>query len=294
MIPANEAMEFKSLPPELCSIAQCDVSLDFSPLSHWPEALPAVAVNKLVYAGFRQKLALNHQMDPSDFDGIAQHFYSLYSGLSFAEVARLIQTAKAHPEFPMTEVVQKFQWQVTEQFLSIAEKLVATPLGFQNWCADKKLNPQDLAPLLSATALSLNPLMKDMLELQLSKSLGTQALELAIELMLMGSEYSKISVETLLSAEQRKMHGKAQGELWVESLKRLRYPQTFSQDQSAESKMTSLPWPGTSQARWVRHGDKAGIELKIFVSQPSDLKKHLQSLTRVQDLMEKDPSGTKH
>jgi hypothetical protein len=49
-----------------------------------------------------------------------------------------------------------------------------------------------------------------------------------------------------------------------------------------------------SQAKWARHGNRGGIELKLFVSQPADLKNYLQSLSKVQDLLEKDPTGSKH
>lgn len=220
-----------------------------------------MAVNKLIFAGFSQKLVLNHEMNPSDPEAIAEHFRSLYSELSFAEVARLTKTSREHTWFPLHQIIQKFGWVADSQFFLTAEALLKTPMGFQNWCADRKISPQELAPLLSAGSLNLKPLFKEILELKLSRSTGALALLNGIQMMLDGTDFSQISTEELLNDE---------------------------------NSMTSLPWPGTSEARWVRQGDKTGIELTLFVSQPSDLRKHLQSLNHVQALLERDPSGTKH
>ncbi|MEZ0392493.1 MAG: hypothetical protein ACAH59_09770 [Pseudobdellovibrionaceae bacterium] len=278
-------------PPQLCSMSQCDKSLDFSPLQSWPEGLPAVAVNSFVLAGFSREFVFNHQLEENDVEGICTLFRSLYFDLSFAEMARLSQKAKFLSWFPLAALVQKFGWQANDQFFQIADRLVKTPVGFQKWCTEKKVSPQDLAPLLSADGLELKQLFHDILHFQLSKSLGVKALELGIELILQGQTVENLTCQKLLSFVN---NGQSPGEAWIAALKQLRYPETFKRDQAQEEKMTSLPWPGTSHAKWIRQGDKTGIELKLFVSQPSDLKKYLQSLNKVQDLLEQEATGTKH
>lgn len=275
-----------SLPPTLCPISQCVTELQFQTRSHWPQSLPAVAVNNVVLAGFQQPMVFNHSLDWKDRDAIATLFRSLYSDLSFAELALLWEKSEAFDWFPFAEIAAKFHFQATEHFFNVAKALLKTPIGFQNWCADKKIGPQDLSSLLAARALDLKPLYLKILNLGLSKSQGAQALETAIELLLMG--ISETDLQLSVSEES------FQAEAWLELLKRKRFPEAFARDTAAQENMKNLPWPGSSQARWTRYGDKSGIELKIFVSNPSDLKKHMQSLSRVQDLMDQaTPPGAK-
>ncbi|PIS11947.1 MAG: hypothetical protein COT73_01175 [Bdellovibrio sp. CG10_big_fil_rev_8_21_14_0_10_47_8] len=241
-----------------------------------------MAVNRVIFGGFSQNFVFDHHIDGREAEKIASLFRSLYFELSFVEMARLVDKATAHVWFPISLVVQKFGWQPTEIFFSTATALLKTPTGFQNWCAEKKMHPQDLSPLLSAGDLDLKWFYRDLLTLKLSKSQGTRALELAVELSLMGNDVKTLEAQDNESSAE-----------WLERLTLLRYPETSQRDADQESWMTTLPWPGTSQARWTRQGDRAGVEVKLFVSQPSDLKKYLQGLSRVQDLLEKD-RGQKH
>lgn len=283
--------QWNETPPQLCPMSQCDNCLNFQPLQEWPASLPAVAVNSIVLAGFSQELVFNHQIDAKNSDKIASLFRSLYFELTFVEMSRLILKAKNHSWFPLALIAQKFGWQANEQFFLIADRLNEMPAGFQKWCSDKKVSPLDLLPLLSAGDLDLKFLFHDILQFNLSKSLGVKALELGIELMLMGNKPEEITSQRLLTFIGR---DQTPGEAWIETLKHMRFPETAKRDLAHEQKMTSLPWPGTSHAKWTRQGDRAGIELKLFVTQPSDLKKYLQSLSKVQDMLEKESSGTKH
>ncbi len=280
-----------STPPQLCSMSQCNKDLFFDPRTPWPDGLPAVAVNQVVLAGFSQGLVFNHQIETTESDTIARLFRSLYFELSFMEMARLTEKAKSISWFPLNLIAQKFGWAPSENFFKIATRVLKTPSGFQEWAADKKLSPLDLTPLLASENLELKYLFHDLVSLNMPRVLGVKALELAIELQLMGHASQSLTTEALLSTPPQDL---SLGEAWVQALKALRYPETFRRDQATEAQMTKLPWPGTTQARWTRQGDRAGIELKLFVSQPSDLKKYLQSLSHVQDLLEKDPSGTQH
>lgn len=283
--------QWSQTPPALCAMSQCDSGLDFSPQTKWPTGLPAVAVNQVVLAGFSQDVVFNHQINFTEADQISSLFRSLYFELNFAELVRLIEKAKNYSWFPLSSVIAKFGWQPTEHFFQIIEKFKATPAGFQSWCAEKKVAPQDLSPLLSAQNLDLKFLFLDILNLQLSKSMGIKALELGIELMLMGQKPEHLQSTFLLNFISKEQ---TQGEAWLDALKQLRYPETYKRDQAEAQKWASLPWPGTSQAKWTRMGDRGGIELKLFVSHPTDLKKYLQSLSRVQDLIEKEQTETQH
>lgn len=268
-------------PPRITSISQCATSLDFQGLSKWPEGLPAVAINEVIIAGFEQNMVFNHTIPVAEKEKIASLFRSVYFELSFAEMSRLIQKAKKHPWLPVDLVAQKFGWQANESFFKIAQALVQTPIGFQNWCAEKKMAPMDLIPLVSADSLNLKSLFHDIIRLRTSKSLGAKVLELGIELMLLGKTVDEISAGDDLDS-------------WLSKLTEMRYPNTAQKDSLEKEQMIALPWPGMSQAKWTRQGDKTGVELKLFVSQPADLKKYLQSLEKVQNLLEDLNPGTQH
>ncbi len=272
-----------SKPPELKPMTLCDASLDFSPITKWPQGLPAVAVNGLVLAGFQQSLVFDHSIADHDSEKIAELFRSLYFDLSFIEASRLVEKAKDHPNFPIESVLSHLGWNTSEHFFKVVTAVQKLNSDSQTWCAEKKLNPQDLSILLSLNTevgfAQADLLIQKIKSLRLSKSQGVQALETALELLLMGKSFEDL--------ENTKSE-------WLEHLKTLRYPQSTTSDQIQQQKMTALPWPGTSHAKWTRQGDRTGVELKLFVSNPTDLKKYLLSLTKVQDLLEQENSGTQH
>jgi hypothetical protein len=278
-------------PPQLCPMSQCNKDLFFDPRTPWPDGLPAVAVNQVVLAGFSQSLVFNHQIDVTESDAIARLFRSLYFELSFVEMARLTDKARAFPWLPMESITQKFGWAFSENFFKVANRVLKTPAGFQEWAAERKLSQLDLTPLISPGKPELKFLFHDLISFNISRSLGVQALELGIELQQMGQSATALTIETLVPNTPREL---SVAEAWVQALRSLRYPETHRREQETEAQMKELPWPGTTQARWTRQGDRAGIELKLFVSQPSDLKKYLQSLSIVQDLLEKETPGTQH
>jgi hypothetical protein len=278
-------------PPQLCSMSQCNKDLFFDPRTPWPDGLPAVAVNQVVLAGFSQGLVFNHQIEFSESDAIARLFRSLYFELSFVEMARLMEKARSVPWLPMELIAQKFGWATSENFLKVAARVLKTPAGFQEWAAEKKFSPLDLTPLLTSEKLELKYLFHDLVSLNISRTLGVEALELGIELMNSGHSPADLSIEHLVANPPADF---TLAEAWVQALRGLRYPESLRREQETEAQMKELPWPGTTQARWTRQGDRAGIELKLFVSNPTDLKKYLQSLSVVQDLLEKESPGTQH
>ena len=70
--------------------------------------------------------------------------------------------------------------------------------------------------------------------------------------------------------------------LWLNKLTELRYPITSKRDSDVENKMLNFPWPCGSKVKFERRGDRAGIELKLFITSSSDLIKAIASLERVQ------------
>ena len=98
-------------------------------------------------------------------------------------------------------------------------------------------------------------------------------LEYFVDLMLMGRASEEL-IGTYTDAEG-----------WMDHLKQLRFPEAHKQDELRKENLKSLNFSGSSQVRWARVGDKSGIEIKFFVSQPSDLQKHMNSLKIKQNFL---------
>jgi len=140
------------------------------------------------------------------------------------------------------------------------------------WSEDKKVKESDL---IFARALK-NPVHLDLFHKAADQvagfgpsfSEGLQILEMLTDLVLMGHSEQLFLQQTDLATY--KMH-----------LKSLRYPQTTKRDEDLKTKLENLPWPYGSKVKFERRGDRAGVELKLFISSDVDLTKILASLERV-------------
>jgi hypothetical protein len=97
-----------------------------------------------------------------------------------------------------------------------------------------------------------------------------QILEWAAELVMMNSKTPILSDATDINT-------------WKSELKKLRYPQTTLSDQDLKTKLESLPWPYGAKIKFERRGDRAGIELKLFITSTADLTKSISALERVKE-----------
>jgi hypothetical protein len=152
-------------------------------------------------------------------------------------------------------------------------------MSFKTWSEAKKVKESDLIftrALKSPVHLDLFHKLADQVAgLNPSFSEGLQILELITDLILMGHQEELFA--QALNVESYKSY-----------LKSLRYPQTTQRDENLKSKLESLPWPYGAKVKFERRGDRAGVELKLFISSEIDLTKILASLERVkQDLSAK-------
>lgn len=144
---------------------------------------------------------------------------------------------------------------------------------FAQWQIDKKVKPSDLV-FTQALATGVhqdlfNKLADLVTNLKPSFSDGLKSLELITDLILMGHHESLF--ENATSFESYNLH-----------LKQLRYPFTTVSDSNLKNKLENLPWPAQAKVKFERRGDRAGVELKFFVSSQADLTKLISSLERVQ------------
>lgn len=147
---------------------------------------------------------------------------------------------------------------------------------FDTWSVEKKIKDSDLIFKKSIKSDYHSELFKklanQMALLNPTFAEGLQILELLTDLILMGHDEDLFINSEDLSA-------------WKISLKKMRYPQTNERDEELKNKFEKLPWPHGSKIKFERRGDRAGVELKIFLSSETDLTKALASLERVKDEM---------
>lgn len=274
----------KKHPPDLKQISRCDKSLDFRPLNVWPETLPAVAFRGFVVAGFQNsEFAFDHPLEQAEPEEIAKSFSSLYAELTTPELARLWQSSANLDWFPRRLVLEKYHLHVNDSSIEVLDVITKLPMSFQNFCSQKKWHVGDFQFLVSARELDLEFLFQDVMLRNLSKSQSTQILENLVDLLLLETEPQQLRTADNETAEA-----------WVTRIQKIRYPKSTADDAQAALAIKSLAWPPGTQARWVRQGDQTGLEIKFFVSQPSEMSKQLQAFQNVSDNLENAGPWKKH
>lgn len=267
---------------ELIKITQCDKYLDFRPLAALPQNLVPSSFLKILLNGFNHSdntMVIDYS--PADCDFLLL-LKSLYPEITYVELALVSQKLNTlHDKIAITEeaLFSHFGFKYDESVKLTNELLSYLPTHFCHWCAQKKWGPQDFAPLRSLTKdqiSELNPYLKKIND-PCSKNDGTQIFELLIELFLLNKD-----ILPLLSLEITK---------WLSLLKHERYPIGSRQNHKNEELIQKLNWPLHSQAKWVRRGDKSGIELKFFFSHPQEFARSLIKLEQIKQQFETESTG---
>lgn len=129
----------------------------------------------------------------------------------------------------------------------------------------------------------LNQCLDQVLHLKLSLSDGLKAIELFTEIIL---------IENDSELKKQVLKNNADSSSWLKKLNELRYPLTSQRDEIFKSKLVDLPWPYGSKVKFERRGDRAGVELKSFISSSADITKIIASLERVKNqLLESEQNG---
>lgn len=149
------------------------------------------------------------------------------------------------------------------------------PSEFANWVAEKKLGGRDLAPLRAVKDEAfLQSLLGYIGRTSPNKNFGTQALEWAVDLHLMGKEVHipvEYSRETFMN--------------WHSELKDQRFARRAAQRKALEEKIQQAPWPRNVRAQVVEKGDQVGFEVKIFAESAEDLGRKVDLLRQCAEKM---------
>lgn len=254
-------------------ISQCSRYLDFQPHRAWPGVLPAVAWRGHLVCGFER---LGGEAVEVDEAPLIDTLKAVYPELALSEVARFLRALeRTSPEMRLEfrdSICAAYGLRWNDRLHQTFEALLATPVEFQNWADQKKLGARDLAPLLAlASVADFVPFLRALIELPVSKSEGVRALELGVELYMLGRP-----LNDLLPTSDKPGP-------YLRRLEQWRRPLSAESDESWRQTVAGWPWPAQTQGQWQRFGDQAGLEIKIRASNPQDFLKQLERLSSIRE-----------
>ena len=246
------------------SIMQCSNAFDFKPRLKWPDILPAYCWRGILLCGFGR---LSGPVFDLSEQNLVDAIFALYPSLTFGELARLADvftSSFAHESLDV--LLARYGLRPSERLSQTFTVWRQTPIPFQEWTIDKKFGARDLAPLLAADPgdRGFDFFLICLATTTLSKSDGARALELALELYLLGETF--------------KPEPSKRGETLLARLETLRRPRSAQLDADRRQMVAAWPWPKHVQGQWQRFGDEAGIEIRLRAHSPSDLKQKLERL----------------
>ena len=165
-----------------------------------------------------------------------------------------------------------YGWRWSDRLYQMLCVVYLCPREFQNFIDEKKMSVRDLAPLLAVEDVRVvADLLRELPRMMISKFEATRALELFVELFLMGRPLNDL----LPSGDN--------GGLYVRRLEQWRKPNSSEQDEEWKKTVNAWPWPSQVQAEWQRFGDQSGIEIKFRTTSPDDFQKKLERLLTIPD-----------
>lgn len=205
----------------------------------------------------------------------------VYPQLSFCELIETLKKLKASPliaeQMSQATVFANYGFSLDSKLERVLDMIPQIPILFWNWCCKHSLSPRDLTPLLSLQSpQQLSLCLNSFNELQLSRNLGAQIIELLVECFLMNETDAD-----LFALCQNSPTSKSIGDHWLQNLKTQRFPQTAKADSEKQKTLLSLPWTKDLQTRWLRQGDRSGVEVRFFAANPKELQKHVDQLQKI-------------
>lgn len=246
------------------------VSLDFQPQNPPPKALPSCLWNGIVlWKG-------SNDLPPVDLSAQPFHeaFRGIFEGVGFCDLAQVLESlSTSDTTIDKDALFAAYNFRYGAKLERSLQTLKTLPREFIKWARERSVSPADIYPLctiddIQRLAASLNKLS----ELQLSRSQGAQLIELLAECALLGSSDDVLLQHSGTFAT------------WIPHLQTIRYPQTTNRETERQQRIL-VGWPKAFATRWLRQGDRSGIEVKFFVSTKKELAEKISTLTRVHDGM---------
>jgi hypothetical protein len=249
-------------------VSQCKKNFNFRPLRDWPTDLPAYSWDDELLTGFDR--APDHQvinLSASD-SRLEKILTAIYPHLSLAELARLHQL-KVLTEAQFQYLLEHNSLRASESLRELFGKLSETSLEFQNWTTERKLGAKELYILKSIASLSeVAPLLKSLVDLNVSRQMGAQILENALELFLMTGELKQVLEGEIFEA-------------WAHRLFQMRHPLQAEKIRLRENNLLSLPWPKFLKVRVIEHQAILVNEVKLQFRSSAELLRNIEALKKV-------------
>jgi hypothetical protein len=238
-------------------LAQSVKDLCVKPVRPWPSGFPSV-----IWRGW--SLVQGHGENVLDLSEspINDALPFCLPDLGIAQLAAI--TAQIEGEEENICAAYHLRW--NERLNQVFVVLRETPASFQLWVDEKKLAARDLFPLLAIGDIPrFAPILNKISQVSFTKSTGSQALEWAVDLHLMG-----VDVLTLLNADDV-----------YSALKRERRPVEAADIESRTKALRSWPLPSQTKAEWQTGEDLPKLEVKLQAKSPRDLSNKLKALSDV-------------
>lgn len=300
--------------------ASPQTNLDFEPESQWPDILPRFSFKGELLCGFQKKHLSCQIIPLDEANSLHYYIKSLYPQLSFMELARLTKKLQNLPQNSsllkssmeslsgincneninsyqldsnqnssvrfeiISQLWSLYQFRNYEQHFELIDKIISLPKDLQTWIHQKKVSPLDLAPFKALSKKEsfdlLEPLWQPFLYYSFSKSDGVKVIEYLIELLLLEFPLQELFPPNWTENSTLVPTAHNSGENWMHHLHSLRYPKSTQFDQNAEALLLQQTWPKKMDARWIRRGDRSGVELKLFFTHPDELKQNIVGLEK--------------
>ncbi len=253
-------------------------ALDFQPDTIHPAELPALAWDNLLLNGFdRTEGSVWNLRSHNPNCGLAEAIKLAHPNLSLAEMARLFGrravVSDLHEEFP--RLCALVGWRYGQELVQCLDLLQTTSLNFQKWVSAKKVQPSEVRILSENLSAMDSKTVLAQFELgQWSRRDGVQAIQWLAELQLQGVDLAN-ELATFWPDSDKVLR----------RLQHLRHPITSQRDQDAQRKVREWPWPSNTQAKWVRTGDRAHIEVSLQAVSHKEFGEKLNRLLEISEKM---------
>lgn len=243
-------------PMELREVTSQDIDwrLDFKPMTPWPSYLPLLCAEE-------------------DGKLVALSGFLSRGSRKINVLVKEWSTEKAMAEIWPEDSLRCFERARLQQVLGTLpehmEHLIRWPMEFQNYLDSKNVPAKNLQPLKYLEDWQ-DSIVDAVVRFGLTSSQVREALDIICDLKM-----NKFTPREIFLAN-------GQGAQWINSLRKLRYPQTEQADTQKKSKVSNLPWPKGIQGRWERQGDQGGLNFQGRITQPQQWQKFIDKINEME------------
>lgn len=247
-------------------------ALNFQPCHAWPDVFPALKWRGYRVSGFQHDATNEIELNPCS--SLIEVIRACYPSLGLAELARLhsrLLLAMPDEGVELTpHLFSAYGLKLNSRLEATLQRLRDCPMPFQNWVDEKAVQARDLAPLLALNKISaFSVFLEAICDMRFSKSDGTRALELGVELYLLGRPLNDI-----LPSGSKSVPYLRQLEAW-------RNPSSTARDREWSNEVQRWPWPAQVKGQWRREGDQTGLDVHIRANSANDLRGKLERLLQI-------------